>query len=863
MLSRSAIRQLMANAAGGSLQTVYDAALRAVQEVLHVERAALLVFDAGGSMRFVASSGISEAYRLAVDGHSPWSIDDTAATSLLIPDVEQAPAVSTYLPVLRQEGIRALAFVPVQFGTRLLGKFMLYHGEPHAFSEAEITTAEQIADHVAFALEHHRIAVALESRLLVERTLREQAEHDAAVREVNERRLDLALTAGRMGAWEWDIKSGVVTWSSELESIHGLEPGTFDGSLDGYRRDVHPSDADRVAATIAAALESPDARYEIEYRIVRPDGAVRWLAATGRVIADASARPVRMVGICRDVTERKRAEQASAFVANASRVLATTLAPEATIQHLTRLVVPSVADWCIVQVLDGEGRLRPVEITHADSSRTSVMWELFRRWPSAPDRRGSAASVAKTGRPMLIPRITEEILRGRVDDSFAQTLRDLRLCSAITVPLQARGRTLGAFTLMSAESERLYDSEDLRFAEDIASRAALAIDNGRLYAEACTAVRARDEMVAFISHDLRNPLESIAAATAMLQFQTQTTENAENIESIASASNAMQRLVQDLLDVSTIEAGRLSISREQVDLHDLILELQTIVGPQVKARQARLEVSLATGLPLVPIDRHRILQVLLNLIGNSLKFGPPGGLVTLSVEQYDDANAIRVSVTDAGPGISAEQLPRVFDRFWRADRRASAGVGLAVAKGIVEAHGGEIGVTSQPGSGSTFFFSLPLHALANAPVDRSELSVPRSERHVTPLHTSRRRVLLVDDDQHVAKSLMRLVGALGHDVEVAFSGEAALQVAEQFQPQIVLMDVSLPGLSGYSTAHTMRSRSWAKGASLVAMTGWAREVDQRRAIDAGFDCHLTKPVSVDVLETLLNTSTVQNLRPVR
>ena len=139
----------------------------------------------------------------------------------------------------------------------------------------------------------------------------------------------------------------------------------------------------------------------------------------------------------------------------------------------------------------------------------------------------------------------------------------------------------------------------------------------------------------------------------------------------------------------------------------------------------------------------------------------------------------------------------------------------------------------------------------------------RAETHATPQPASRRRVLLVDDDQHGAKSLRRLVGALGHDVEVAFSGEAALQVAEELQPQIVLRDISLPGWSGYTTAHKMRSRSWARRASLVAMTGWAREVDQRRAIDAGSDCHLTKPVSVDVLETLLNTSTVQNLRRVR
>ena len=851
MLSRITIRHLMAEAAGGSLQTVYDAALRGVQETLNVDRAALLVFDAGGTMRFVASSGISDAYRRAVDGHSPWSIGDTAATSLLIPDIEQTPALSEFVPILRQEGIRALAFVPVQFGTRLLGKFMLYHGELHTFSESEVATAEQIADHVAFAIEHHRIAVALDSRLLAERHLREQAERDAALREVNERRLDLALTAGRMGAWEWDIKTGIVTWSSELESIHGLEPGTFDRTLEGYRRDVHPTDVDRVSAAIAGALDTPESSYEIEYRIVRPDGTVRWLEATGRVIVDGNGRPARMVGICRDVTERKRAEEASAFVANASRVLATTLAPEATIQHLTRLVVPSLADWCIVQVTDADGSLRPVEITHQDASRTPLMWELFRRWPSPPDRAGSAASVAVTGRPVLIPRITEEMLRGRVDDNFEPTLRELRLCSAMTVPLQARGRTLGALTLMSAESERLYDQADLVFADDIASRAALAIDNARLYAEACSAVRSRDEMVAFVSHDLRNPLESIAAATAMLQRQAQTGESAENIESIASASTEMQRLVQDLLDVSTIEAGRLSISREQVDLSELILQLQTIIGPQVKARHARLDTSIAPGLPRVPIDRHRVLQVLLNLIGNALKFGSPGGQVTLGVERCDEA--IRIRVQDAGPGIPAEQLPRVFDRFWRADQGAGAGVGLAVAKGIVEAHGGEIGVASQPGTGSTFFFTLPLHP-PNVSRDQPGHDALPSNGRAMRQYTSRRRVLLVDDDRNVATSLMRLVGALGHDVQVAFSGEAALEVAEQFHPQVVLMDVGLPGLSGYTTARAMRSRSWAKDVNFVAMTGWARESDRRRALDSGFDGHLTKPVNADVLEALLNTS---------
>jgi PAS domain S-box-containing protein len=887
-------------AAADSLQAVYQTALRAVQEALDVERASLLVFDDSGTMRFVAWSGLSDEYRKAVDGHSPWSADETAATPLMVSDAELDPSLADYLPIFRRESIRALAFVPLQFGTRLLGKFMLYYREPHAFSDAEIALAQQITDHVAFALEHHRIAVALESRLRAERELRELAESEAALRQAGERRLSLALGAGGMGAWEWDIHTGRVRWSAELEVIHGIVPGTFEGTLDAFRRDVHPADDDRLSAAIAAALAAPDSPYEIDYRIVRPDGTFRWLEAMGRVVADSDGRPARMIGVCRDVTAHKRADDARAFLSEASRILSTTLAPEAIITHLAELVVPSLADWCVVQVVDAEGTLRPVAIAHQDRGRIEPMRQFLTRWPSRRDAIGGVAAAASSGQSILLPRITEDVLKERAEDDEAhlQALREMRLHSSIAVPLQARGRTIGALTMISAESGRVYDATDLRLAEDFASRAAFAIDNAqlyrqaeearmaaetargqlealtkvsdqvavaldpdealqqlaarvvpafadycvtyaavdgvirphgfahcnptkaplvealalgvpvsvqdregpgmvvrvgepclvpdldpefvdaraaqappgdvrwalkprsimsvplnarghtlgaivfaatddsgrrfteadltvamelatraallvdnsRLYAEARRAVRARDDMIAVVSHDLRDPLQAISAATAAMRLEPHAPENVDSIESIAVANLQMRRLVQDLLHISLIEAGRLPINREEVNLLDLLRESHTLLQPQAEIMKVRIKPRLASRLPPVWVDRHRILQVLVNVIGNALKFSTAGDLVILGAEPQPDH--IRVWVTDTGTGIDADQLDRVFDRFWRGDgRTAGLGLGLAVAKGIVEAHGGTIGVTSEPGAGSTFFFTLPLRAV--------------------------------------------------------------------------------------------------------------------------------------------------------
>ena len=298
--SRTLLRELMGHAANaGSLDAVYEAALQGVKFQLGVDRASILLFDSAGTMRFVAWAGLSEAYRQAVDGHSPWTPDDINARPLLIGDVRKDPSLESLAATLEREEIRALAFVPLQFGAKLHGKFVLYYREPHRFSSAEIATAELIADYVVMSIEHHRLAVALREQLASERDLRRHAEQ-------SESRLHVALAAGQMGTWEYDLVNGRSFWSEELERMHGLEPGSFDGSVETVLKLVHPLDVERFADLLRNCSPSRDADHEVEFRMLRTDGAVRWLASRGRLMVDENGQPARIVGVCADITELKR-----------------------------------------------------------------------------------------------------------------------------------------------------------------------------------------------------------------------------------------------------------------------------------------------------------------------------------------------------------------------------------------------------------------------------------------------------------------------------------------------------------------------------------------------------------------------------
>jgi len=441
------------------------------------------------------------------------------------------------------------------------------------------------------------------------------------------------------------------------------------------------------------------------------EASISKVTVDGEVLLSVSLRDVS-VRIAQEARLRRRAEEAR-FLARVGAVLGAALLDfEGMLARLTELPVPFLGDFCGVNLLDEGGAWR-LRVHHADPALADVA-EALGRYPLRPEHAGLGGPVLATHAPVLTNEVSSDALASIAEDAeHLALLRRLDPSTSISVPLVARGRLLGVMVVGACGGSRAYDDDDLHLALDLGARAALALDNARLYDEARQAVQARDDVMGIVAHDLRNPLGGILMATSRLRSPARRGREVESatLEHIAHAAERMDRIIEDLLEISRMHAGQpIRCALGRLALEDV---LEEAVASQVeRAAEADIELVLDLRGPLLPVsaDRHRVLQVLENLIGNALRFTPRGGRVRLSAAQEDAQ--VRVEVVDTGPGIPASDLPHVFDRYWqsrRTDRRGGAGLGLTIARGIVAAHGGRIGVESPPGEGARFWFTLPAH----------------------------------------------------------------------------------------------------------------------------------------------------------
>ncbi|MDT5159311.1 MAG: hypothetical protein QOH51_3668 [Acidobacteriota bacterium] len=601
---------------------------------------------------------------------------------------------------------------------------------------------------------------------------------------------------------------------------HGEDVGTL---VFYYREPRHFAETDVVVATALANLAASAVRtaelYDEQQRISR---------------------------------EAEAAEMRAYFLAEATTLLSSSLDYEKTLEAVACAAVPQVADWCGVDIIGDGGEVRRLAVAHVDPAKVEWARGLSERYPFEPDAPQGVPAVLRTGRAELYEEIPDELLVAAAkDDEHLRILRELGFSAVMIVPLSAHGRTFGAITFVTAESGRRYGAEDLAFAEDLARRASLAVENARLYGLAQEANRIKDEFLATLSHELRTPLTAILGWASMLRtnrFDEDATRRA--IETIERNARAQRQIVEDVLDVSRIITGKLRLDLRPVELRVLLQDAVETIRPAAEAKSVTLSTLLAADVGAVSADTDRLQQVLWNLLSNAVKFNTQGGRVEVELRR-EGLQAV-VCVRDTGHGISPDFLPHVFDRFRQQDmgttrQYGGLGLGLSIVRHLVELHGGEVSAESEGlGSGSVFTLRLPLKSApqAGARAESAPSAVIESGGMESSALLDGTRVLLVEDEEDARVMLRAILEGGGAKVTAVSSASEAWETLVGAGCDVLVSDIGMPGEDGYSLIGRVRERDAARGVSTpaVALTAYARDEDRTRSLAAGFQAHLAKPV---------------------
>ena len=585
--------------------------------------------------------------------------------------------------------------------------------------------------------------------------------------------------------------------------------------------------------------------------------------------------------VSRDLRPEKAAEKervvllaALDLLAKAGSVLASSLDVETTLQNVTHLIAPALADWCAVFLQDDSGAIQLAAVAHTNPAKESVIRELFVRYGAGASYPSGCEGVIRTGETELISDISEQARAGAaVDPEHLGLMNDIGTVSSLTVPLAVHGRTLGAMVLASCESGRHYTPNDVGLAEELGRRVAVALDNARLFEAAQVERRrseaanlAKDDFLATVSHELRTPLNAMLGWTRMLRTGDLDAERqAKALDTIERNARAQSQLIEDLLDISRIITGNLRLDIRPVDLVQVVDAAIEVVKPIADAKDVVVQAILDPRVGTISGDPDRLEQVVWNLLSNAVKFTPSAGMVQVRLSQRE--SYLELAVEDTGQGIAPEFLPHVFERFRQADGgtnrvHGGLGLGLAIVKHIVELHGGGIQALSEGiGRGSTFVIRLPI-----APFRNRNLPIPGSPAAVSyhlegafvrPPELRGLRVLVVDDEQDARDLIVAVLEPCGVEVQAAASAREAIELLESMRPEVLVSDIGMPGEDGYSLMQRVRALPAARGGRTpaVALTAYARIEDRTRALLAGFTMHMPKPIDpAELLVVLANVS---------
>jgi PAS domain S-box-containing protein len=609
---------------------------------------------------------------------------------------------------------------------------------------------------------------------------------------------------------------------------------------------VAPEDLPRfIEGWNAALLAGQPWEAEVRFGSVA-DG---WRVHLVRVVPrhDEAGQITSWVGTSTDIDARVRAERALRMLADASRRLGTTLEDPMEIEAVLRGALPILGDFAMLDMLENPAQKR-IKLSAAPTAANLLDDPRFDLGPS---------TVAYSGRPEVYLDVAEELTQahsGRGIDNL-RFLGELDVAAYICVPLISRERSVGTLTLARGKGSAPYEQADVALAEDLARRIAVAVDNARLHEttekrreELEQANKSKDVFLATLSHELRTPLNAIVGWTDMMRNgQLAPEELGRAIETIDRNAHALNHLVADLLDVSRIVTGSLKIDSKLVGLASVVEAAIEAARPQCTSKRVTLDVSLER-VGCVKGDAGRLRQIIGNLLSNAIKFTPTGGTVVVRVTR--DGENGQVTVKDSGEGIDADFLPHVFERFRQAEdaKARGLGLGLAIVKHLVEEHGGSVVASSEGrGLGAMFAVLLPIaaeEALAED-ADAARLSVPVSAQpQLAGVHA-----LVVEDDPDGNELITTILERYGARVTSVGTAGAALDALDAERPDILVSDIGLPDHDGIELIKMVRTRAFAKAMPAIALTAYASRQDAAKAIAAGFDAHVAKPVQPGTLGT--------------
>ncbi|HET9598563.1 MAG TPA: ATP-binding protein [Anaeromyxobacteraceae bacterium] len=601
------------------------------------------------------------------------------------------------LELLRHVGVACAMAVPLVAHGRVLGAMVWGRCGARRYALDDLAFAEDVARRIATALESSRLHQ--EAQRATEALRESERRFRAVLDQVSDYAIFVLDTEGRVASWSAGARL-LKGWSQE--EILGR-------SFDAF---FPPEDVARGAPSAELARARRDGHFEDEGWRVRKDGS-RFLAnVVVTALYDEGGRLLGFVKVARDVTEKRRSARNRDFIDRATRELGSDLDPVAALGRLVHLAVPRMADVCGVDLAREDGSAGEfVTAAAVDEPTRCAFVESRLRFPVPPGRSSEVVEALRSGRPVFFPEVGERELDaiGRAPE-HREAVRAVGVQSFMAVPLRSRGQAYGSIVFAMTTPGRHFDAVDLQVATELARRAELAIDNGRLFSEMQRAVRARDHVLAVVSHDLNSPLTAIQlssdAVAQVVATGGATASVQRHLDGIQRGTRRARRLVQDLLDMASIRAGQLAVHAAREDARSLLDEAVEAHEPAARQKDVSLSARGQHG-SIVQCDRGRVLQVLSNLIGNALKFCGPGARIDVSLEPAEAFATF--TVRDTGPGISPEALAQVFDAYWSTARSRSdgTGLGLFISKGIVEAHGGRIWIESRLGEGTVVRFTIP------------------------------------------------------------------------------------------------------------------------------------------------------------